>query len=197
MSAIDKALKIVEAVRDLQQMRLADMSHPLYPDKRGALPCAVNMLHCGTFPSILPDKAVLRGSLGLMPFEDPAQVELQLKRQIELAALSDPWLRDTPPLVTTEAGYVAAGAEIPIDHPIVVAIREAYKTGTGRVAELGGRRGAADTRFLIRSGATPTVIFGPGDTAQMHAMNEHVPVENVVIATKVLALVMQDWCGSL
>ena len=93
VNAIEKALQVVHAVRELQLTRLADEHHPLYPDNRGALPCAVNMFHSGTFPSILPDKAVLRGSLGLMPYEDPKEVEAQLARQIARMAESDPWLR--------------------------------------------------------------------------------------------------------
>jgi acetylornithine deacetylase len=56
--------------------------------------------------------------------------------------------------------------------------------------------GAADTRFLIRQGDTPTVIFGPGVTAQMHAMNEYVPVDNLITATKVIALSVHRWCNS-
>lgn len=196
VNAIDKALKIVEAVRDLQQIRLADLHHPLYPDNRGALPCAVNMFQSGTFPSILPDRATLRGSLGLMPYEDPKQVEMQLKRQIESAVREDTWLRSTPPVITTEGGYVAAGAEIPHDHPLVVTMQAEYLAATGEEATLAGRMGAADTRFLIRSGKTPTVIFGPGDTAQMHAMDEHVPVANLIAAVKVIALTIQTWCGT-
>jgi len=195
VNAIEKALKVVDAVRELQLIRLADEHHPLYPDNRGALPCAVNMFHSGTFPSILPDKAVLRGSLGLMPYEDPGQVEAQLARQIARMAESDPWLRANPPRVTSEGGYVAAGAEIPADHPLVLALCSTFEQVAGRKAVLGGRMGAADTRFLIRSGNTPTVIFGPGDTAQMHAMDEFVPVENLMTATKVLALTILDWCG--
>jgi acetylornithine deacetylase len=66
---------------------------------------------------------------------------------------------------------------------------------TGRDPVLSARMGASDTRFLIQRGHTPTVIFGPGPTSQMHAMNEHVPVENVIIATKVLALAIHDWCA--
>jgi acetylornithine deacetylase len=195
VNAIEKAMVVVEAVRELQQIRLAEERHALYPDNRGALPCAVNMLHSGTFPSILPDKAVLRGSLGLMPYEDPQEVEAQLRRQILRAAEADPWLQAHPPQLTTHDGYVAAGAEIPADHPLVLSMCRTYQAVTGQTADLAGRMGAADTRFLIRSGHTPTVIFGPGDTAQMHAMDEHVAVESLLTATKVLALTIHEWCG--
>jgi acetylornithine deacetylase len=196
VSSIEKAIKIVQAVDDLEKMRIEDLHHPLYPDNRGALPCAVTVFQAGTFPSITPEDALLRGSLGLMPYEDPKQVEQQLREQIERVARADPWLRDHLPEVTTQGGYVAAGAEIPTDHPIVTTTQRAFETVMGRKPVIGARKGAADTRFLIREGGTPTLIFGPGLTPQMHAMNEFVPVENLIAATKVLALTIHAWCNA-
>jgi len=195
VSAIEKAIKIVHAVDDLEKMRIEDLQHPLYPDNRGALPCAVTMFHSGTFPSITPEDAVLRGSLGLMPYEDPERVEEELKDHVKQVAISDPWLRNNLPEVTTEGGLVAPGAEIPTDHPIVKTVSQAFEEVTGEAPVLSARKGAADTRFLIRQGDTPTVIFGPGVTAQMHAMNEYVPVENLITATGVIALSIQRWCN--
>jgi acetylornithine deacetylase len=196
VSAIEKAVKIVQAVDDLEKMRFEDLHHPLYPDNRGALPCAVTMFQSGTFPSITPDAAVLRGSMGLMPYEDPLKTKQYLIEQVNRAALADPWLRNNLPEVTTEGGYVAAGAEIPVDHPIVQTIKQAFEEIIGEQPAINGRMGAADTRFLIRSGKTPCVIFGPGVTAQMHSMNEFVPVDNLIKATKVLALTIYNWCSN-
>ena len=195
VSAIEKAMKLVEAVDDLEKIRIGTLTHPLFPDNRGALPCAVTMFHSGTFPSITPEEATLRGSLGLMPYEDPVEVEQQLRDQIMRIAMADPWLRDNPPVVTTEGGYVAAGAEIPVDHPIMNTVSRSFESVTGRQPVHSARMGAADTRFLIREGNTPTVIFGPGVTDQMHAVNEHLPVENLITATKVIALAIHDWCN--
>lgn len=195
VSAIEKAMKLVDAVDDLEKIRVDTLTHPLYPDNRGALPCAVTMFNSGTFPSITPEEATLRGSLGLMPYEDPAEVEQQLRDQIMRIAGADPWLRKNPPEVTTEGGYVAAGAEIPVDHPIMETVSQSFEGATGEQPVISGRMGAADTRFLIREGNTPTVIFGPGVTDQMHAVNEHLPLENLITATKVIALAIHDWCN--
>lgn len=129
-----------------------------------------------------------------MPYEDPAQAEAQLREQIARVCAADAWLRHHPAEVTTAGGYVAAGAEIPADHPIVETVGRSFREATGREPVLGARMGASDTRFLIRHGRTPTVIFGPGTTSQMHAMNEHVPVDNLMIATTVLALAIREWC---
>jgi acetylornithine deacetylase len=195
VSSIEKGIKLVQAVEDLERMRVQDLHHPLIPDNRGALPCAVTMFNAGTHPSITPERAVLRGSMGLMPYEDPKQVEAQLREQIMRVAAADPWMRTHPPELTTEGGYVAAGAEIPTDHPIVHTVQRAYETALGEPPVMGARLGAADTRFLIHQADTPTVIFGPGVTAQMHAMNEYVPVDNLLGATKVVALAVYDWCS--
>ena len=73
-------------------------------------------------------------------------------------------------------------------------VARGFRDVTGTEPVYSGRMGAADTRFLIRHGDTPTVIFGPGVTAQMHATNEWLPLENLVIATKTLALAIHDWC---
>jgi len=195
IDAIQKAMKIIQAVDELEKMRFEDLHHPLLPDNRGALPCAVTMLQAGVHPSTPPAAAILRGSMGLMPYEDPVEVEQQLRDQIERVARADPWLRNNLPEVMTEGGYVAAGAEIPKEHPIVQTVVQAFERTTAKAAVLGARMGAADTRFLIRQGNTPSVIFGPGPTSQMHAMNEYVPEENLIVATKVLALTIRSWCA--
>ena len=65
----------------------------------------------------------------------------------------------------------------------------------GNPAVIKGHDGAGDSRFLIKYGNTPTVIFGPGTITQMHADNEWVKVDDIVSATKVLAATILDWCG--
>jgi acetylornithine deacetylase len=42
-------------------------------------------------------------------------------------------------------------------------------------------------RLLIRQGATPTVMFGPGDVRDAHAADEHVALDEVVACARVLA----------
>jgi acetylornithine deacetylase len=194
VSAIDKGIKIVDAIKDLEQIRWATLRHPLYPDHRAALPCVVCMFEAGTFPSAVPDAAVLRGSLGVMPQELVQDVERQVREHIQRVAESDAWLRMHPPVLAfKEVG--ADGAEIPVDHPIVQLLAEGYRQVCRTEPIVSGRTGGADTRYLIKYGKTPTVIFGPGRTSEMHAVDEFVPIANLLTATQVLALATADWCG--
>jgi acetylornithine deacetylase len=193
VSALDKGYRVAKAIEDLEGIRIATLTHPLFPDNRGALPCAVGRFEAGNYPSATPDRAVLRGSMGLLPQENIEEVKEDLRTFIRDVCDLDPWLKDNPPRVWFE-GLIAEGAEIPRDHPIVTTVANGYREVTGDEPVYSGRMGAADTRFLIRHGETPTVIFGPGVTAQMHATNEWLPLENLVIATKTLALAIHDWC---
>ena len=193
VSALDKGYKIAKAIEDLESMRIGSLTHPLFPDNRGALPCAVGRFEAGSYPSATPDRAILRGSMGLMPQEDLAQVQDDFRAFIHDVSRLDPWLMDNPPKVRFE-GLIAEGAEIPQSHPIVTTVGESFQHVTGSEPVFSGRMGAADTRFLIRHGETPSVIFGPGVTAQMHATNECIPLENVLVATKTLALAIHAWC---
>lgn len=193
INALDKGYKIAKAIEDFEGLRINTLTHPLFPDNRGALPCAVGKFEAGHYASATPDRAVLRGSIGLMPQESIEQVKQDFTAFIRAVCDQDPWLHTHQPEVWFE-GLIAEGAEIPLDHPIVQTVAGGFREVTGQEPVYSGRMGAADTRFLIRHGETPTVIFGPGVTAQMHATNEWLPLENLLIATKTLALAIHDWC---
>jgi acetylornithine deacetylase len=129
-----------------------------------------------------------------MPQEDVKDVERQVTDHIMAAVEKDSWLRRNPPAIEfKEVG--ADGAEIASDHPIVQTLSTAFESVTGSTPVISGRTGGADTRYLIKYGQTPTVIFGPGMTSEMHAMNESVPIANLYTVTETLALAIADWCG--
>ncbi len=104
-------------------------------------------------------------------------------------------MKDHPPVVRF-VGYDAQASEIPRGHPIVETVSKCYTEMTGRQPVISGRQGAADTRFLNQYGHTPTVIFGPGSTAIMHADDEYVSIDDYLSAIKVMALSIYDWCNA-
>lgn len=194
VNAIDKGYKIVEAVSTLEDLRVARLSHPLYPDTREALPCMVCVFQSGSYPSAFPDICLLKGSIATLPGEDSEGVKKSFVNHIHRVAQEDDWLKDHLPEVKF-TGYFAEPSEIPIEHPIVKTVSSNFREVTSRDPIISGRLGAADTRFLNEYGETPTVIFGPGPTEQMHAIDEWVSVDDLIIATKVLALTILNWCG--
>jgi acetylornithine deacetylase len=184
----------VQVVSSFEDIRVNKLKHPLYPDNRSALPCMVGVFQAGSFASAFPDTCLLKGSIATLPGEDTAEVKRDFVEHMLKFAKSDPWLEANPPEVRF-AGYCGDPAEIPPAHPIVTTLSQKYTVVTGRQPQITGRQGAADTRYLIKYGNTPTVIFGPGLTEQMHATDEWVDIDNLITATKILALTIMDWCG--
>jgi acetylornithine deacetylase len=195
VNAIEKGYAIVKAVSALEQIRIDRLSHPLYPDKMGSLPCMVGVFQSGSFPSAFPDTCLLKGSLATLPGEDTPTVKESFVEHIMAFSKTDPWLKDHPPEVTFK-GYCGDPAEIPPNHPVVLTLGEKFKQVTGKNPQITGRQGAADIRYLIKYGRTPTVIFGPGLSEQMHANNEWVDTNDLVAATKILTLTIMEWCGT-
>ncbi|MHA2406856.1 MAG: ArgE/DapE family deacylase [Candidatus Ranarchaeia archaeon] len=193
-NAIKKGYILVKAVQDFGESRIKEKSHPLYPNTREALPCMITMFDAGSYPSAFPDKCTLKGSLATLPGENSDSVKQALVDHIHQTAQQDEWMRDHPPKVVFK-GYFAEPSAIPKDHPIVDTVASNFELVTKQKPEVSGRMGAADTRFLSNYGNTPTVIFGPGPTDQMHATNEYVKVADLITATKTIAFSIIDWCG--
>jgi len=74
VNAIEKGYAVMQAVSDLEKIRINELSHPLYPDKRSSLPCMVGVFQSGSFPSAFPDTCLLKGSIATLPGEDTNQV---------------------------------------------------------------------------------------------------------------------------
>lgn len=195
ISGIELGYKITKAVEELEAKRVATVTHPLYPSAIDSLPCIIGSFSAGNYPSAFPASCLLKGSIGTVPGEDHEGVKKSLVEQIAKAAAQDPWMKLHPPVVRF-VGYDAQASEIPRNHPIVETVCKNYTEITGRQPEISGRQGAADTRFLNSYGNTPTVIFGPGSTAIMHANDEYVSIEDYITSIKVMALSIYDWCGA-
>jgi len=194
VNAIEKGYRVTQAVSDFERVRVDRLSHPLYPDIRGAIPCMVGVFESGSYHSAFPDSCLLKGSMATVPGEDSAAVKKEFVEFIRAKVADDSWLKDHPPEVIF-TGYFAEPSAIPVGSPIVQALCRKFTEVTGQEPVISGREGAADIRFMNRYGETPTVIFGPGMTEQMHANNEWVNVEDLIQATKILSLTILDWCG--
>ena len=153
----------------------------------------VGVFESGSYPSAFPDTCLLKGSMATLPGEDSDAVKKEFIRFIRDRVADEPWLGAHPPEVVY-AGYFAEPSAISLEEPIVTMLSRKFREVMQRDPLISGREGAADIRFLNRYGNTPTVIFGPGMTEQMHANHEWVAADDLISATKILALTILDWC---
>jgi acetylornithine deacetylase len=109
-------------------------------------------------------------------------------------ASRDPWLRDHPPVITYFGGQFIA-AETPSDSAICGVIRSAHTSVTGRYLPTEAATYGADMRHFIAFGGMPCVMYGAGDIKLAHAPDEYIEVEELLTATKVVAVALVEWCG--
>ncbi len=196
VNGIDLGYVVKQAVSEFERIRLGKTSHPLYPVMEEAIPCMVGQFECGTYASAFPDACLLKGSMATVPGEDSQQVKREFVEFVrQYAAERSDWMREHPPEVRF-TGYFAEPSEISTEEPIVRTLVESYRGVTREEPVISGRQGAADIRHLNKYGRTPTVIFGPGLTEQMHANNEWVYVKDYLEAIRILANTIVAWCGT-
>lgn len=195
VNGIDLGYIVKQAVSEFEKIRIAKVSHPLYPVIEEAIPCMVGQFESGTYASAFPDSCLMKGSMATVPGEDSQQVEDEFVAFIQkYVAERSEWLKDNPPEVRF-VGYFAEPSEISQSADIVQTLIHNYKEQTGKEPTISGRQGAADIRHLNKYGNTPTVIFGPGLTEQMHANNEWVFVKDYLESIRILANTIVEWCG--
>jgi acetylornithine deacetylase len=120
-----------------------------------------------------------------------APVMRELEERVRAAAGADPWLAEHPPAIVWH-GDVPAAFTAP-DDPICATTLDA-------IAALGGEPAIAsrttwfDGATFTRAG-TPTIAFGPGAIAQAHAVDEYVPLDELLVAARVLAVAAMRFCG--
>ncbi|MEJ7812286.1 MAG: ArgE/DapE family deacylase [Gemmatimonadaceae bacterium] len=194
VSAIEKACYLLSAIEALDRRRHGAGRHPLYEDPRNVAPISIGTIRGGDWHSTVPNEAVLEGRLGVFPGESIAEAKAALLAAIAAAADGDPWLSATRPEVEWFEGQFEA-AETPLDAPLLSVLGASHRAVAGEAPALAGVTYGSDLRFFTNHLKIPAVLYGPGDVADAHTVNESVAIDDVVLATKVIAHAIVSWCG--
>jgi acetylornithine deacetylase len=150
-------------------------------------PTIIGRVAGGDWASTLPDRIVAEGRYGVRAGQTSTEAEADLRACIEAASAADPFLRDHPVRLEVFGGRFDSAHQDP-GSPLVTGLQAAAEAVDGRRPSLIGVPYGADMRLLVDQGATPTVIFGPGDPRFAHSADEHVPLDQVVRCARVLAV---------
>ncbi len=194
VNAIDKAIKIYEALKDFHEYRRMSSSHPLFRSQglRSIVPVDVCTMRAGVWRSTIPAEAKMSCRIGLLPGEDFGVVETHLRKWIKSASKEDSWLRSHLPKIRRIASNEAA--EIDPGEPIVDTLARAYREILGNDPEVTSMSTACDMRLLLKDAQIPTVVFGPGSMGKAHSSNESISLSEVVKAAKIIAVSVLLWC---
>lgn len=132
--------------------------------------------------------------MGYAPQETYEEARQDLEGCVAHAASTDAWLREHPPAVEWLA-LNKEGAQIPVDHPLVRLLSTSFLDVMESQPTLAGFPAGCDLSLLQKYGGVPGLVFGPGNCTVAHSSNEHVPIEEVVNAAKIVAISVLRWCG--
>jgi acetylornithine deacetylase len=193
INAIEKMLKILRALIELEQDWGIHIRHPAMPPGRMTL--NISTISGGTFISALPASCEAVFSVLFAPSFTVASMVEEITAVIQRAAQNDLWLREHPPVI--ECPHVVQGKE-PIDmtgHDGTGVLHRAFRSALGRDGESRYASFTSDANYFVDRGQ-PTLVFGPGDLAMgTHGPNEYIPVSDVADAAKVFGHHMIEWCG--
>ncbi len=173
INAIAAMAKVIEAFNGYNKELKTRNTHPIC----GHASSCPSVIQGGTILSTVPDFCELEVDRRTLPGETMENVLEEYRLLLD-------------PLSETVAGFSyeikgptlnISPLDIPIDNPVVQSVIKSYAAiigGDGTISSFFGGTDAPNLGF-------PTVVFGPGATAQAHSTNEFVEINDMADATKI------------
>ncbi|MBX3609127.1 MAG: M20/M25/M40 family metallo-hydrolase [Hydrogenophaga sp.] len=192
--ALQGATHILNALyalnRDYQQVRseVEGITHPYLN---------IGLIQGGTNTNVIPGKVVIKLDRRMIPEEDPAQVEADLRATIERAAASYNPPRGGKALQVQVRRMLLARAMRPLpgNAPLVKALQTHASELFGESVPAVGTPLYTDVRLYVERGI-PGVIYGAGPRTVRESnakrADEHVRLDDLRRATKVVARTLFD-----
>ena len=194
VNAIDKGFLVYQALRQLEQIWGFTRNHPLFAP--GHFNLGVNVMFGRPpgppVPFIVPHICTLETIVIYPPDATAEEIRAEVEAHLAHTFDADPWLREHRPELRWVHHWPPYAQ--PVEHPICQTVAEAYRTALDRPATFAGFPAVDDATWLERGGV-PAISFGPGNVMMAHAVDEYVPISELMEACKVYALTAMAWCG--
>lgn len=191
VSAIDKAVKVMNALNEKEHEWLLTYKHPLLP----APNLNVGVIRGGNAGSTVAGDCMFETCVHYLPrLMSHDQVVCEFMDVIHRVTRSDPWLEAHPPKVTI---YQAGGGfEMEEADPFVESFKRAYRAARGKDVKVVGSPAGCDSRLWKNIAGCPTIQFGPGNLSECHGIDEWISIESYLQSILIYAELILDFCGS-
>ncbi len=194
VSAIEKFQGVFSAIQELDKNRHLKYENTLFEFEDNIAPISIGTVTAGDWLSTVPETLLAEGRFGVFPGESVADARAALAGCLWQVVSGDPWLEAHPPTLEWIEGQFEPG-QTSLAEPIVAALSSAHTHVFGDGPKVQGVPYGSDLRLFTEYGRFPAVLYGPGDVAFAHTVEEHVELEEVFACAKVLAMLIVDWCG--
>jgi acetylornithine deacetylase len=198
-SAIEKMMKVLQALQELERHWAVVKSHPGFPP--GTTTVNPAAIEGGRHPAFVADRCALWVTVHFYPGETAEAVTAEIERTVLAVAAADPWLRNHPPSfrwggrsMIEDRGETFPAFETDPQHPGVAILVQAHRDVHGTVPHMRMSTGVCDAGWLAARGI-PSIVYGPGSWEQAHAIDEYVSTADLLACARVYARVMDAWCA--
>lgn len=186
-TVIDAAAAAVQALRTLETDMNADKATtPAFAGWQRALQINVGEIKGGEWYGSIPARCVVAGNCGFLPGHGLTATQQRLEALFQRCAAEN------------------GGASVTVDWPALrneAGISDIHSPFVQAALKAAGRRDArawnvsCDARHYIRRLGLPTVIFGCGDLAQAHAVDETLDLNDLAAGVAVITRLLDGALG--
>jgi acetylornithine deacetylase len=197
-SAIEKMMKLIQGLQELERHWAVTKSYPGFPPGANTINPAV--IEGGRHAAFVADQCRLWITVHFYPHENHEQVAKEIEDHLLRVAQGDPWLRDHPPRfewggqsMIEDRGEIFPSLAIDPEWPGIHVLKQAHQHIFKDAPQISMSPTVTDGGWLGQAGI-PTVIYGPGDLKEAHAVNESLDLDQLVQFTQVMVRFIYEWC---
>ena len=195
-SAIDKMVKVMNCMRELELKWLTTKRHPLLD------PPTINFgyIQGGVAASTVAESCLMKFEIEYYPSEldklgnrflvDKDEVVKEVEDYVNAMANGDEWLKDHP--IRFHWFQDCAPFETDANDPLVQTLADVALDVTGRRV-IAGMSAGCDARHFTNIAKVPTVVYGPGTCQNAHVVNEYLTKDQFFKAIESYAKMIINW----
>ncbi|UXR77797.1 MULTISPECIES: acetylornithine deacetylase [unclassified Staphylococcus] len=196
-SAIEKMMKIIQALQELERHWAVTKSYPGMPAGANTINPAV--IQGGRHPAFIADKCELWITIHYLPNEDYETITQEIEDYLNRVASSDLWLQHHPlqyrwggTSMIEDQGEIFPSFTLPEKHPGFELLQEAHQTVHQQPLQTTMSTTVTDGGWTAHFGI-PTILYGPGELNEAHGTNEKINQLDLEQFTEVLYQFLTKW----
>jgi acetylornithine deacetylase len=205
INAIEKAVKVISAIQDLERQWANLRGHPMLPPGFNTLLPGIisggpggghdGQINLVANPGTSPNYCSVEYNVWFLPQESFEEIRDEIEKFVGDVCRTDPWLREHPPRFTWKLRNIYfPPVDTPRDHPFIQTITRSLES-LDLPPTVEAFTAASELAWYAEQGIDGT-IFGPGRIAQAHSPDEYVEIAQLVNACKGITLTAAEWCGT-
>ena len=186
VNAVEKMAKAILELNKLQEtLQTRETKAPMMSEAKTATIMVGGTIQGGLKTNIVPDKCTISLDRRLIPEETMEDAKKEILNVLENLKREDPEFNyDVKTIQEADAAWTDENEQI------VQSAKKCVQKVLGKEPDIKGLTGYTDLRVFAKS--MPGIIYGPGDDTKAHAPDEYILVDDLVTATKVMALIAID-----